>query len=393
MIVVERNIERKLRDLSKTFPVITVTGPRQSGKTTICREVYSEYQYRSLERPDIREHALADPLDFLARAGESVVLDEIQQAPELLSYVQSEVDRDRRPGRFVLTGSQNLLLLSQVSQTLAGRTAILNLLPLALDEMRRFDGVPDTLAEIVWTGGYPAIPQEGHEPGDWLAAYVQTYVERDVRQILEIKDLRAFQLFLRLCAGRTGQVLNMASLSSDAGISAGTVRSWLGLLETSFLITLLPGWHASHRKRLIKSPKLHFLDSGLCCWLLGIRTPQDLMLHHARGAIFESWVVAEVLKSRLNRGLPPDLYHVRNQKGEEIDLLVDDGPRQTLVEVKSGQTVASDAFRSLERCESLIGKASPSLTWSRILVHGGHCRRSHGNAEALPWSDLPSHEW
>jgi uncharacterized protein len=391
--LIRRNIADKLQGLSRTFPVVTVTGPRQSGKTTLCRQVFSGYDYLSMERPDIREHASNDPLDLLERHGDRVILDEIQRVPELLSYLQTEVDRDRRPGRFVLTGSHNLLLISGVSQTLAGRTAILNLLPFSRDEIERFSEYAGSLEPTLWTGSYPPIFDEGHEPGDWLAAYVSTYVERDVRQILEIRDLRAFQLFMRLCAARTGQVLNMGSLAADAGISAGTVRSWLGLLEASFLITLLPGWYANPRKRLIKSPKLHFIDTGLCCWLLGIRSASDLVLHHARGAIFESWVVSEVLKSRLNRGLPPALHHVRNQKGEEIDLLVDDGLRKSLVEVKSGRTITSEAFRGLKRWESLLGAGDSAMEISRFLVYGGTSASRRADIDVMPWTELAKNEW
>lgn len=391
--MIPRNIEPRLRHLARTFPVLTITGPRQSGKTTLCREVFQDHEYLSLEQPDVRDHAIDDPLDFLERHRGGVILDEIQRAPELLSYIQGEVDRLRRPARFVLTGSHNFLLLSAVSQSLAGRSAILNLLPLSHDEVRRFPTSASDLWGTVWTGGYPAIHEEGHDPADWLSAYATTYVERDVRQVLEVRDLRAFQTFVRLCAGRTGQVLNMGSLGADAGVSAGTVRSWLGVLEASFLIKLVPGWYANPRKRLLKSPKLHFLDSGLACWLLGIRTPADLHLHHARGALFESWVVAEVLKSRLNRGRPADLFHVRNQKGEEIDLLVDDGVRLALVEAKSGQTIASDAFRALERWDVLLGADACSASASRLLVHGGTMRRKRGDIEVLPWEDLAEWEW
>ena len=391
--MIHRNIADKLQGLSRTFPVVTVTGPRQSGKTTLCRQVFSGYDYLSMERPDIREHASNDPLDLLERHGDRVILDEIQRVPELLSYLQTEVDRDRRPGRFVLTGSHNLLLISGVSQTLAGRTAILNLLPFSRDEVERFSEYPGSLEPTLWTGSYPPIFDEGHEPGDWLAAYVNTYVERDVRQILEIRDLRAFQLFMRLCAARTGQVLNMGSLAADAGISAGTVRSWLGLLEASFLITLLPGWYANPRKRLIKSPKLHFIDTGLCCWLLGIRSASDLVLHHARGAIFESWAVSEVLKSRLNRGLPPAQHHVRNQKGEEIDLLVDDGLHKSLVEVKSGRTITSEAFRGLERWEFLLGAGGSAMEVSRFLVYGGTSASRRADIDVMPWTELAENEW
>jgi len=292
----------------------------------------------------------------------------------------------------VLTGSHNFLLMSEVSQSLAGRTAVLNLLPFSRDEVERFEGHPRELDDALWTGAYPPILDEGHPPQDWLAAYVGTYVERDVRQMLQVRDLRAFQHFLRLCAGRTGQVLNMASLASDAGVSIHTVRSWLGVLEASFLIALLPGWYRNPRKRLLKSPKLHFIDTGLCCWLLGIRSPADLALHHARGAIFESWIAAELLKSRLNRGLPTGLHHLRNQKGEEIDLLLEDGERFRLVEVKSGKTVTAGSFRALERWEMLMG-ATAGATADRVLIYGGDAARRRGEIETLPWSSVATKLW
>lgn len=391
--MIPRKIASKLLFLASTFPVVTVTGPRQSGKTTLCRQVFPEHRYISLERPDVREYASRDPLDFLSRLDGPCVLDEIQRVPELLSYLQNEVDRSRLPGRFILTGSHNFLLMQGVSQTLAGRTAILHLLPLALDEMWRFPEASADLDTILWTGGYPAIHQEKHMAGDWLAAYVATYIERDVRQVLEIRDLRAFQTFLGLCAGRCAQVLNLSALCSDAGISAGTARSWLGVLEASFLVALVPAWSANERKRLIRSPKLHFLDTGLCSWLLGIRSPSDLALHHARGALFESWLVAEVLKSRMAQGAPSGLHHVRNQKGDEIDLLVDDGLRRALVEVKAGRTLSGEAFRTLHRWETLLGDETAGTQSKRVLVYGGEEASEREGIEVLPWKKVAYRQW
>ena len=391
--MIRRDAEACLRALASRHAAVTVTGPRQSGKTTLCRAAFPDHGYVSLERPDRRDEARADPLGLLARFPEGLLLDEVQHVPELLSYLQVEIDSSPRPGRYILTGSQHFGLLDSVSQSLAGRSAFLRLLPPSWNELSRFPAPPEDLATALWTGSYPAIHDRVLPADEWLSGYVASYVERDVRQVLEVRDLRAFQTFVRLCAGRTGQVLNMGSLGADAGVSAGTVRSWLGVLEASFLIKLVPGWYANPRKRLLKSPKLHFLDSGLACWLLGIRTPADLHLHHARGALFESWVVAEVLKSRLNRGRPADLFHVRNQKGEEIDLLVDDGVRLALVEAKSGQTIASDAFRALERWDVLLGADACSASASRLLVHGGTMRRKRGDIEVLPWEDLAEWEW
>jgi len=391
--MIRRNIASKLSKLASTFSVVTVMGPRQSGKTTLCRDAFSKHAYISLERPDVLAHAIDDPLDLLRCHGDYLIIDEVQRAPELLSYLQVEVDRDQRPGRFVLTGSRNLLLLSSVSQSLAGRTAFLHLLPFSRDEVQRFPDCPTTLESSIWTGGYPPIHDKGHNPEDWLAAYTSAYVERDVREATQVRDLRAFQLFIRLCAGRTGQVLNMASLAGDAGITANTVRSWLGILEMSFVIALLPGWYANPRKRLLKSPKLHFLDTGLCCWLLGIASPAELTLHHARGALFASWVASEIIKSRLNRGLPPNLCHLRTHRGQEIDLVIDAGNSLTLIEAKSSKTLSADAARTLGHADSFFGQAAALKKLSRFVVFGGAGERRLGNTDAISWNNLANYNW
>ena len=389
--MIVRNLAAKLVELATRHPVVTVTGPRQSGKTTLCRAAFPDYNYISLERPDIRERARVDPLGLLADNATGLILDEVQHVPELLSYIQVDVDQHKRPGRFVLTGSQHFGLLASVSQSLAGRSAFLHLLPPSWDELQRFPDPPAELWTTVWTGAYPAIHDRRLPPDEWLAGYVASYAERDVRQVLEVQNLRGFQVFLRLAAGRTGQVLNLSGLAADVGVSVGTIKSWVSVLETSFLVALLPAWHRNVGKRLIKSPKLHFLDTGLCCWLLGVSAPEELATHSARGAIFESWVASEILKSHYHRGLRPRLYHLRTRRQEEIDLVLEDGQRRIAVEVKSGQTVVSETVRSLNTVGAMLQSSEHSVR--RLLVYGGREAGAFSGATLVPWRDLHAVKW
>ena len=268
---VRRNLAAVLVRVARHYPVVTITGPRQSGKTTLCREVFSGKSYVNLERLDDRSYAASDPRGFLADHRDGAVLDEVQHVPELLSYLQAEVDDDPRHGRWILTGSEHLGLSDSVAQTLAGRTGILTLLPLAADELRRFPKTPDGLVATLVAGGFPRIFDRGLPPQRWLGDYLQTYLQRDVRRLLAVGDLEAFTTFMRLLAGRTAQELNLSSLGADAGVSHNTARSWLSVLEASFLVFRVPAWAHSHRKRLVKTPKIHWTDSGLVCHLLGIR--------------------------------------------------------------------------------------------------------------------------
>jgi uncharacterized protein len=391
--VIPRQIETKLLALARTFPAVTVTGPRQSGKTTLCRACFPDKPYVSLERPDVRDLALSDPVGFLAGYPEGAVFDEVQHVPLLPSYLQGMIDDRPEPGRFILTGSQHFGLLRSVSQSLAGRTGLLQLLPLSLDEVRRFPSAPTSLLETLFAGGYPAIPERGVAPGDWHAAYVGTYVERDVRAVLGVQDLGTFRSFTRLCAGRTGQLLNVASLAADAGIAHGTAKAWLGVLEASFLLMRLPAWHRNLGKRLVKAPKLHFVDSGLCCWLLGIRAPDQLATHPLRGSVFESWVAMEIVKQRYARGLPADLHHYRDRKGEELDLVLDRGDATVAVEVKAGATVFPDLFVPLERFAELVARAPDALPVERVLVHGGDDARVLRGGRAVPWGRVGELDW
>lgn len=383
----------RLERLAQRMPVVAVTGPRQSGKTTLCRAVFPHLAYVSLEPLDVREYAETDPRGFLGRYGGGAVLDEVQRAPSLFSYLQEAVDRDPTPGRFVLTGSQHFGLTDAISQSLAGRISLLHLLPLALDEVGRFEGAPSGLWETVWAGGYPRIHDRGLDAGEWLADYVATYVQRDVRQVLKVNDLDTFTTFLRLAAGRTAQELNLSSLGGDAGVTHNTARSWLSVLEASFVVFRLPAWHRNLRKRVVKAPKLHFVDTGLACHLLGIREPDQLMLHPLRGALFESWVAAEVLKARRNRGRPADLFHLRQDRGLELDLVAEAGQRAYGVEVKSGATLAADFFAGPEAFVQRVQEHAPHLEGIPRLVYGGERGETRLGIEAIPWRDIQAVDW
>lgn len=387
--MIRRRLLPRLRALARRHPVVTVTGPRQSGKTTLCRAAFPRKPYVSLEAPDVREYAHRDPRGFLAQWRRGAILDEIQRAPDLLSYLQVEVDARPDPGRFVVTGSQHFGLASAVAQSLAGRTAMLTLLPLQHDEVRAFPDGPRDVFTALWSGGYPAIFDRRVEPDEWLASYVATYVERDVRQILNVGDLLAFQTFVRLCAARSAQVLNLSALGADAGVSHNTARSWLSILEASYLVLRLPPLFANVTSRLVKTPKLHFYDSGLLCWLLDIRTPDQLRLHPLRGAVFESWVVSEILKAHYNRGRVPRAAFYRDSKGLEVDLVLE-GARardRVVVEVKSGQTIAQDFFRGLDAVATKLRGAE------RILVYAGDAAQRREGRRIVPWSGLGAVSW
>ncbi len=393
MAIVPRNLTASLLTAARHYPVVTVTGPRQSGKTTLCQAAFPDMAYVSLEPLDNRDFAHSDPRGFLATIAAGAVIDEIQHAPGLPSYLQEEVDARPDPGRFVLTGSQHLGLSEAVTQSLAGRTAVLYLLPLSLDELRQFPIVPDGLFETIWQGGYPRIYDQLIPAERWLADYVTTYLERDVRQVLNVGDLVTFSTFLRLTAGRTAQQVNLSALGADAGVSHNTARSWLSVLEATFVSQRLPAWHRNVRKQLVKAPKLHFVDSGLACQLLAIRSPEQLAHHPFRGALFESWVASEVAKARLHRGLTPNLYHYRETRGAEVDLVLDEAERLILTEVKSGATVASDWLVPLVRLRERLQASGESRSIELRLVHGGDASHERQGVGLIPWWQIHEHPW
>lgn len=381
--MIDRDIQPVLVRLAKQYPVLTITGPRQSGKTTLARSVFPGKPYVSLEDPDVRRFALDDPRGFLGGYPQGAILDEIQRVPELSSYLQGVVDAAPQPGRFILTGSHQFELMNQVSQSLAGRTALLRLLPFTLAEALRARArtTPSDLAQTLLTGFYPRIHDQGLDPTQALADYFATYVERDLRQLLAVHDLQRFERFVRLCAGRTGQLLNLSSLSNDAGVSHATARAWIDLLQTSFIVHLLPPWFTNTGKRLIKAPKLYFYDVGLACWLLGLRTPEQVQRDPLYGALFENFVIMEAMKDRLNTGASAEMYFYRDSEGHEVDLLLPVGSQVHTIEIKAGATVNTDYFKGLKT----FAAHHPQALAGGSVIFGG----STGQAR----SDWPVHSW
>ena len=388
--MIARDLAPELTRAAAQAPVVTLTGPRQSGKTTLCRAMFPDHPYRTLEALDEQAFALDDPLRFLARFPKGAVIDEVQRAPGLLSYLQGIVDEDPTPGRWILTGSQNLALLESVSQSLAGRTEVLHLLPLTWDEVKRFDHHPVRMEEAMFSGGYPRIFDRELAPSRWLRSYVATYIERDVRAISNIGDLVMFQRFVQLCAGRTGQLLNYSYLAGDCGISQPTAKAWLSVLETSFVAFRLPAYHANLRKRLVKMPKLYFHDTGLVCWLLGIREPGQLRSHPLRGPIFETWVVSEIVKHRMNRGEPGGLSFYRDRNGAEADLVIASPDGLTLVEAKAAETPGPSLFRGPERVRGHFADvARESLPLPEVaVVYGGSELQERSAGRLVPWRQV-----
>lgn len=379
--MIARDVEEAFRGLLRGFPVVTLTGPRQSGKTTLARAIFAGRPYISLEDPDVRRMALEDPRAFLAGLPDGAVLDEAQRTPELLSYLQARVDADGRMGLFLLTGSQQFGLMSGITQSLAGRSAFIELLPFSLNELGRAGIRPPSLDEMLLAGGYPPLYDRSLLPKAWFPAYVTAYVERDVRQILKVQDLEVFQRFVRLCAGRSGQILNLASLATDCGITHNTAKAWISVLEASYVLFLLRPHHENFSKRLIKSPKLYFYDTGLLCWLLGIQNAGQLASHPLRGSIFETFVVSELVKSRLNRGERAAFSFWRDSNGNEIDVVADVGTGMMPIEIKAGQTINWDFFAGLERWTALAGERAVSPA----LIYGGEENHERRGTRIIGW--------
>ena len=379
-----RTLEATLKRQAAYFPVIAATGPRQSGKTTLVRSVFAGKPYVSLEDPTERAFAQEDPRGFLARFQNGAIFDEAQRWPELFSYLQGMVDEDRRPGRFVLTGSQQFGLLSGITQSLAGRVGMNTLLPLSYAEIPAKLSKSLSLDALMLRGSYPELHTSLVPTRDWMASYVATYLERDVRQVLNVQDLSVFARFLRLCAGRTGQLLKISSLADEAGVSQSTARAWLSVLEASYVVQLLQPYHRNFGKRLVKTPKLYFLDTGLACWLLGIYTQEQLATHPARGALFETWVVAEALKSRYHSGLTNDLYFWRDNNGVEADLMFETPQGLQTVEIKSGQTITPDSIRAGLRSKRMAGDEA-LVPW---LIHGGADNYERSGVRVMGWRSM-----
>ncbi len=382
--MIPRTASSTLARLAKGFPVVALTGPRQSGKTTLAKSVFKDKPYVSLENPDEREFALRDPKRFLQRFPSGAILDEVQRCPELLSWLQGWVDERGIMGDFVLTGSAQFDLLAGITQTLAGRVGRVELLPLSAAELMTTGKAPNDLNSSLFQGGYPALYDRDIAPQDWFANYIATYLERDVRQLIAVRGLSQFQTFVKMCAARTGQLLNLASLGADCGITAVTAKQWLSVLEASYIVTLLKPHHRNFGKRLVKAPKLYFCDVGLAAWLLGIRDAATLDTHAARGALFETHVISELMKQRLNAGQALDLYFWRDHVGHEVDVLIDTEQGLQALEIKSGSTFASDWTDGLKKWQKFAGDESiqPSL------VYGGAASYEREGVHVWGWKDI-----
>ena len=383
--MIARIAAEKVKQLGDQFKAVAIIGPRQSGKTTLSRSCFPDKTYVSLENPDHRQFALSDPRGFLKTYSNGAVFDEIQRAPELLSWLQQVLDEETERGKYILTGSNNFLLLEKITQTLAGRVAYIDLLPFSVAEIGEIPDALEDLNRLLFRGGYPSVQAQGIAPQDWFPAYVRTYVERDVRQIKNIENLLAFEKLLVLCAGRVGQLVNFSNLGIEAGIDYKTVQSWISLLQASYIVHLLPPYFKNFNKRIVKTPKLYFYDTGLVCYLLGIRDTAQLATHPLRGALFENFIVNELITNRFNAGKRSNLYFWRDRSGHEIDVLIDEGVKLVPVEIKSGQTITSSYFKGLQYWEKLTGISGG------IVYYGGDTGQERSNGVVVKsWRDVAS---
>jgi len=382
--MIPRTLAHELSRLSEIFPVLTLTGPRQSGKSTLVRAVFPEHRYANLEHPQTRAFADNDPVGFLSELGGRAVIDEIQRTPDILSQIQVNVDEPGEARSYVLTGSQNLALANHVSQTLAGRTAVCTLLPFSHVELAAANRPAADALHWIIAGGYPRIFDTGMSPSDFHMSYVPTYLERDVRNVLSIGDLGRFQEFVQLCAGRTAQLLNYSSFASDLGVAVNTVKTWLSVLQATWVVHLLRPHHNNFSKRIIKSPKLYFVDTGLACALLGIRNPDTLKTHPLRGALFETAVVAELVKFYHNRYRRPPLFFWRDRSGHEVDCVIDDEGVLRPLEIKAGQSISDDFLSPLAHFRRLSGSSRG------LVVYGGDVVQNRADADVVPWRAFTS---
>ena len=372
--MIDRQLYDKAKQLLTKFPIVAITGPRQSGKTTFSQALCPDYQYVNLELPDERRFAMEDPKGFLNNYKDGVIIDEVQYVPELFSYLQAVTDERKRTGEYLLTGSQNFLLSHHIAQSLAGRVALLTLLPFSFIELNTSLYKPANWMEYLYKGGYPRVYEQQITPSDFYPNYLQTYIERDVRQMLNIRDLALFQKFIQLLAGRIGQLLNQNNLANELGLSNKTIESWISVLEASFIVYRLQPYHKNFNKRLIKTPKLYFYDTGLASYLLGIRKASDIQIHFAQGALFENLVINEFLKDSLNKGERLQFYFWRDSLQREVDLIIDKGLERNAYEIKMSQTVHPDFFKTLIYYKELDPEAKLNL------VYGGNIDQQRSDA-------------
>lgn len=373
--MIKREAEISVKKLAEGYPVVIITGPRQSGKTTLARSVFPYKEYVSLENLDTRRSATEDPRLFINRYPDGAIFDEVQHCPDLLSYMQEEIDFSSNTGTWILTGSQQFGVLSGITQSLAGRAAYIELLPFTLSELPD----EDNLDKVLLTGLYPPVYDRGLDPGIWAGNYIRPYVERDVRRMINVRDLSVFQRFTGLCAARIGQLLNLSNLAMDAGITHNTAKEWISLLEACYIVFLLRPHHRNFRKRIIKSPKLYFHDTGLASWLLLIETERAMNLSPMRGPLFENLIISEMLKSRYNQGKRSNLNFWRDRGGHEVDLIIEKADRLIPVEIKSGQTLTTDSFKGLNWWKKLADEDNS------FLVYGGDSSYERAGTSVISW--------
>lgn len=386
--MINRDLTINIKKYIKNYPVIALIGPRQSGKTTLLKNLFSNTKYVSLEDLDIQIFAESDPRGFLDTFKSPVILDEIQKVPQLFSYIQTEVDKNNKAGQYILSGSQNFNLIEKITQSLAGRVGILTLLPLSVNEIKKNKLPLNTLEKAIFTGFYPRIWDKKINSSDWYLNYIKTYIERDVRQVKNISNLSLFQRFVKLCAGRSGQILNLSSLANDCGVNHNTIRSWLSILETSYIIYLLPPFYKNFSKRLIKSPKIYFFDTGLVCSLIGIENQHQISTHSQRGALFETFIMSEFVKKSFNQGKKFNGYYISEKNGHEIDLIFEDSNKFKAIEIKSGATVSDNYFDNIKYWQKIIRLEQKNS----YVIYGGAEDQKRTNAQVLSWKDFIYHK-
>jgi len=383
-MIIPRILSKKARSLSRSFPIIAIVGPRQSGKTTLVKMTFPKKPYISMEDMDTREFAINDPRGFLAGYPQGAIFDEVQRTPQLFSYLQTAVDKNNKPGMFILTGSQHFLLQENISQTLAGRVAILKLLPFSTSELNTSSFIFHNYEDYLFKGFYPRIYDKKINPQDWYPNYIQTYIERDLRLIKSINSLSVFQTFIKMCAARNGQLLNLSSLANDCGITHNTAKSWLSILEMSFIIFLLRPHHKNFNKRMVKMSKLYFYDPGLTCSLLDIENKKQIVTHPLKGSIFESFIISELLKHRYNLGLKPNIYFWRDKTGHEIDCIIEKTNKFIPIEIKAGKTPTKDYFKNLIYWNALSQK-NPLNSY---VIYGGTSSQKRAAGNILSWKNI-----
>ena len=382
--MVTRHLQKQLLLLAKKMPVIAITGPRQSGKTTLLKTAFPSYDYVNLEHPPTRTLALNDPDHFLAQYNKGLIIDEAQRAPELFSYIQVVVDKKKKMGQYILSGSQNFSLIENISQSLAGRVVLVNLLPFSYKEMLEGKLKIKNSEQLIFKGAYPAVYDRKISPAVYYSSYLNTYVERDVRQLVNVQNLSLFESFIKLLAGRVGQLLNLSELGNSLGVDHKTVKKWLSVLETSYIVYFVQPYHSNFNKRLVKTPKLYFYDTGLACNLLGIDDEKQLINHLAKGALFENMVINELLKERMNKGIKPKFYFWRDAQGNEVDLLIQEKGTTTALEIKSSKTYTPDFFKGLSYYSAISKTEKKNI----FLVYAGTNELKTSSGELINWTSI-----